>query len=388
MKSTIIAGLAAMSLAMAACSSGETAQPQWQLVEDLRIGGDEGGDMTMFTDIRGIVAGPGGNIFVLDARPQEIRVFDSAGRFVRLAARKGQGPGEIAGGNGLLLVRDSIWVNDPNNGRWSAWSAADGAYLRQVSVPINSYGYIWEAGLDADGNIVDPISLPGTRTDANGRPTSEARLRRVRTDGRIVDTLLFPACVQRNPPAKTTFTGSNPDGGRTGQVIPFLAAPMGVLDGKGGYWCSPNDDYVIVHRSIATGDTLHTIRMPFTRLPVGAEERNEAIEVARKSLSRYQTVDADYSLIPASHPVFARFDADDQGRLWARRTTAKGAPLHFDVYERDGKRIAEVTSSVPFNRYPGLRVLGDRVYGVVNDADDIPSVVRARIVRDAGRVQP
>src|SRR5262247_522216 len=79
------------------------AQARWQLVEDLRIGGDQS-DMTIFSDIRGVVAGPKGHIFVLDAKPQEIRMFDAAGKFVALAARKGAGPGEIAHANGMLVM--------------------------------------------------------------------------------------------------------------------------------------------------------------------------------------------------------------------------------------------------------------------------------------------
>ena len=57
----------AVSLVLSAIlPAAATAQPQWQLVEDLRIGGEEA--MTMFTDIRGIVAGPQGHIFVRQTR--------------------------------------------------------------------------------------------------------------------------------------------------------------------------------------------------------------------------------------------------------------------------------------------------------------------------------
>src|SRR5690349_17225277 len=108
--------IALFALLTATVSTVAGAQAKWQLVEDLRIGGD-GADATMFTDVRSVVAGPGGQIFVLDARPQEIRMFDRTGKFVALTARKGQGPGEIAGANGMVVLRDTIWVNDPRNGR-------------------------------------------------------------------------------------------------------------------------------------------------------------------------------------------------------------------------------------------------------------------------------
>src|SRR5688500_16387992 len=95
-----------MTLLAMTVASAASAQSKWQLVGDRRIGGDAE-DATMFTEVRSIVAGPTGHIFVLDVRPQEIRVFERTGKFVSLAARKGQGPGEIAGANGMVVLRDT-----------------------------------------------------------------------------------------------------------------------------------------------------------------------------------------------------------------------------------------------------------------------------------------
>lgn len=370
-------------VALLALAATARAQSQWQLVEDLRIGGDAS-EATIFTDIRGVVEGAQGQIFVLDSRPQEIRLFDRTGKFVARIARKGQGPGEIVGGNGMLLLRDTIWVSDPNNGRWSAWSAHDGKYVGQVKVPINSYGFIWDAGLDASGRILDPVSVPGTRTGPDGRPVYERRLRRVSTDGRIIDTIPMADCVQRNPPVKSTFRGSGmgPRGpGGTTMSIPFLPRPLVVMDGKGGVWCTPNDEYLLVHRSVEKADTLHAIRQRYTRIPVPRAERDAEVERVRKALTQYSVVDADYSLIPSLHPVFVRLDADDRGRLWARRTASPGAPHQFDVYDTNGRAVATVTTTIPFARYVPLHFRGDHVYGVAEDADGVPHVVRARIIR-------
>lgn len=355
------------------------AQPRWQLVEDLRIGGEEA--MTMFTDIRGIVAGPQGHIFVLDFRPQEIRVFDRSGKFVTLAARKGQGPGEIVNSNGMVVVNETVWANDPSNGRWSAYSAVDGKYLRQITVPIRGYGYVWDAGADRDGRIIEAISVRTDRVDpATKRPISERRIQRVRIDGVIVDTLPEAACTQRSKPAKTTFTGSTPGVGNSFYGIPFLPRELSVFDGRSGYWCSPNDEYLLVHRSLANGDTLHAVRKPYTRVPVSREERERAVTDARTSLARYKDIDADYSLIPSAHPVFQRLDLDDKGQLWARRVTADSSRA-IDVYDGAGKQIATVTTTIPFQAWLPIHIRGDFVYGVIRDEDDVPYVVRARILR-------
>ena len=374
----------ALGLLTFVCASTAGAQARWQLVEDLRIGSD-GEETATFTDVRSIVAGPTGNIFVLDARPQEIRVFDRSGKFLALAARRGQGPGEIAGANGMILLRDTIWANDPRNSRWAAWSALDGRYARQLTIPIRSYGFLWEAGTDGEGRIVDPVSIPTDRTDAKGRPVSDRRLRRVRTTGGA-DTVPLPACTQRTGPAQLTFVGENPNPGPGGLFntviqIPFLPRPLTAIDGRGGIWCAPNDEYVLVHLALGKADTLHTIRMPYTRLPVPRAARDSAIDQAKKSLARFKVVDADYSLVPASHPVFSRLDVDDRGQLWARRTTPAGSPSSFDVYDASGGRVATVSSTVRFAPHLPVHVRGEHVYGVVLDEDDVPNVVRARIVR-------
>ena len=382
----IVAAACALASAFVPFASAH-AQAQWQLVEDLRIGSDAS-EMTIFTDVRGIVAGPQGNVFVLDWRPQEIRMFDRTGRFVSLVARKGQGPGEIAQGNGMLLVRDTLWVNDPSNGRWGAWSATDGKFLRHFSIPINSFGYIWEAGTDAEGRIVQPISVPSGRTGPDGRPMSDRRLQRVRTDGRIADTLPLRGCQPRVIPSKTSFSGTNPDRGGSYVQIPYLPRPLMVTDGRGGFWCSPNDEYLLVHGSLAKGDTLQAVRQPYTRLAVPRAARDSQIQRIRTSLSRYQVVDADYSLIPDVQPVFVRLDADDKGQLWALRTTPAGAPLSFDVYDPAGRKTATVTTSLRFAPYRPLHFRGDYVYGVITDDDEVPHVVRARIVRGATPGRP
>ena len=150
----------ATSVALTIAPCVLSAQTQWTLVEELRIGAAET-EATTFADVRGIALGTGGQIFVLEFRTQEIRAFDATGKFIKNIARKCAGPGEIASANGLAHVPDgTIWVNDPGNGRFSVFRA-DGTFLRQQVVPINSYGYIWAAVIDSKNRVNDPITCGG-----------------------------------------------------------------------------------------------------------------------------------------------------------------------------------------------------------------------------------
>jgi hypothetical protein len=366
-----------------ACDPGDNGDAtSWRLVEELRIGADSGSEMTAFTDIRAVVAGTDGRIFVLEMRPPQIRVFNQEGRFLSLAAREGQGPGEVSDANGMLIVRDTIWVNDPQNRRWSAWSAVDGRYIGQVTLPIMSHSWLWDAGVDAEGRILDPIMVPVATPGANGSRW-EGRLQRVRSDGTIVDTVALPECEQRQPPVTRSFTGSTsgPRGGGGSYAIPFVPRAVRAFDGKGGIWCSPNDEYLLVYRTVGTSDTVKTVRRPYSLTPVSAPDREAEVAKAKAFLARYEKVEADYSLIPAVHPVFDRLQSDDAGRLWARRSVSADSSPIFDVYDATGAPVASVTTAIRF--VPGfpVTVQGDRVYGVVHDADEVQQVVRARIVR-------
>lgn len=61
----------------------------------LEIGALEGSPQEVFGLIRDATIGTDGTLFVLDARYNEVRVFDSTGAFVASVGRPGRGPGEF-----------------------------------------------------------------------------------------------------------------------------------------------------------------------------------------------------------------------------------------------------------------------------------------------------
>ena len=291
----------ALTLLVGAGVTDATAQATWRIEQDLSIGGDD--ERTIFVDIRSVVAGPTGNIFVLDFRSQDIRMFDANGRLVKVVARRGQGPGEISNANGMLLTPDgTLWTSDPSGSRWSAFSATDGTFLRQVRLPIRRYGYVWQTGLDERGRIVDEISVQSlTQRGPDGRPANETRLRlvdvrpeavRAAADtalfGPPADTVAVPFCSPRVPPRTVSFVGYDATGSAAGFIsVPFLPRPLMAYGLDGTLWCTGSDEFTILHRSVATGDTLHTIRGTYPAVPVTAQERRDAIAAADRFLARY-----------------------------------------------------------------------------------------------------
>lgn len=66
----------------------------FELQEDISIGNNEGNEEYVFSKIR-IDVDQRGNLYVLDERASEIRVFDSNGMYIRNIGKFGQGPGEF-----------------------------------------------------------------------------------------------------------------------------------------------------------------------------------------------------------------------------------------------------------------------------------------------------
>jgi hypothetical protein len=74
--------------------------------------------------------------------------------------------------------------------------------------------------------------------------------------------------------------------------------------------------------------------------------------------------------------------ADDAGNLWVLRSESPANRPTFDIWDATGAQIG--VARLPFGVNMMLfqpRVLGNAFYAVIDDDDDVPSVVRARIVR-------
>lgn len=356
-----------------AVASPSSAQQRWTLSEEIRIGSvDEG--PAMFSDIRGFVVLPDGDIWVLDYKTQDIRVFDSAGKFVRVIGRRGAGPGEMRTANGLLLAPDGrVWVNDPGNSRYSVFDG-EGNHVANHVIPINSFGFIWDAMIDTAGVIHDRAYFPA--------PGGEGKyaIRRVRPTGAIADTIPLVTCARRRPTEETTFQARSDRGGRMSQ-IPYVSAPVTAWDPRGYFWCAMSGEYDIVQLRAGRGDTLRRITRQVAPVPVTAAERDAVIARVKETFKDFPGVNLDFSRIPKVKPSLEALHVDDRGNLWVRRTSVDTTASAFDVFNRNGSHIATADARFAPWRYASPTIRGDHFYAIVRDEDDVPFILRARIAR-------
>lgn len=101
--------------------------PPWRLEEDLVIGVEYGNEEYMIRGPRDFTVLEDGSIVILDSNPVQLRVYDSAGRFIREFGQAGRGPTDLpsyAVGRGVFrdagLERFEIWSGWPT--RIQTWN--------------------------------------------------------------------------------------------------------------------------------------------------------------------------------------------------------------------------------------------------------------------------
>ena len=134
--------------------------PVARLTEDLRIGqafGDSPDAPDLFGQPIAVATDDANNIYVADHQSSDIRVFDSAGNFVRRIGRRGRGPGEFQFITGVLWQRQTgiLWARDPIRGLLLAFDST-GALLHENRHGDYTFTTIpWRSVADTSGHLVE-----------------------------------------------------------------------------------------------------------------------------------------------------------------------------------------------------------------------------------------
>lgn len=102
------------------------------LTEDLVIGESDTDKAPLFFSIRTVRVDENDNIYVLDSRAGQIKVFDKQGNHLRDIGKKGQGPGEIMNPASMEVFKGKdIVIYDLGNGRISVFSST-GEVIKEI----------------------------------------------------------------------------------------------------------------------------------------------------------------------------------------------------------------------------------------------------------------
>ena len=351
-----------------------TEEERWIASVSLTLGRIEGEGADLFGRVWGLAVDSVGNLFVLDALAQEIRVFDRDGLHLRTFGGRGEGPGEFGYADGLRMDSEgTLWVFDPRRACLTSFRP-DGTYLGSVHRPIRGSVVPWPAEFLPDGSVVDWFfSLPERNRSLPGASGSLDLYEPIRLypGEERVDT--FPGIEVRYPTVGETRI---PMAGR----FAFVQSSAGP-----SFWSSHISEYKLVKRSLS-GDTLLIVSLegvrPSSITPTEADSLNRALnELARlrppgapKPPSRRD--------LPRHRPVVDRLLLDDEGHLLVFPRLEGFSPgAVMDVFIEDtGEYLGRVDLPVPLagREFPAL-ALNRQLCFVVRGEFDVQRVVRLEL---------
>ncbi|MEP6591652.1 MAG: hypothetical protein ABJC19_10760 [Gemmatimonadota bacterium] len=367
-------------------------------VETLRISGDA----KLFVPITQIAVSPAGEMAVWQAQDSRILIFSPDGRNIGSFGRAGEGPGEfrVLGAYGWL--GDSLWILDPGLHRTTLMTMR-GALVRiepwlpQLTLPKPSqlvfrggFGGAAPGAIFADGSFVPlaGVHLP-QRIGADGRigESSLESVIRVGADGVLRRVLLTTPPLARETACVQVWEAGTVSGSVSS---PYCATPIKVF--------SPDGSRVMLVRQsnasqksstfevllISThGDTLLHRNLEYQPQRIPSEvlraEAGKSLprgltlsqmpKPYRDALGRLPRVD--------QYPPIGRGLLGTDGAIWLELNGPWKEHRWLLLSSEDGSVIGNLELSPSIT----LRAVSrGMVWGREVDDDDVPSVVRLRVV--------
>jgi hypothetical protein len=315
------------------------------LKEDLALGGS-GETAEMFSEITAFAVDKDENIYIVDRKEHQVRVFDRAGKLIRSFGKQGQGPGEFNQPVGIHLTpNNELMIEDGLNRRLALFTP-EGKFLKNISLGktlglLNIY-------LDSKGNII-------------GRELSTADQKfmwQVKKYDRDLNPLFTIDAVEfQNPLA--------------GKINPFLHMFVYTLGGKDTIIYGNPKQYEIKIFS-PVGKLMKKILKDYDPVEISEEDKKEGLaKIPESGIGLKERLE-----IPKYYPAYVNFTLDEEGRMFVR-TYKKGKTKKehfFDVFDADGRYIAEIRLNID----PGLWK-NKKLYGQDETEDGYNVLKRFRV---------
>lgn len=299
-----------LALVIAGCDRAparESAAPVWSLSAEptLMIGSDSVPETT-FGGIAGVVGLGDGRIAVLDPRATEVRLFDSAGAYLRTIARPGRGPGEFTAIDWIQEHGDSILVHDIIQRR-AAVLGTDGTVHRTVvPAPDSTIPWLYLAARLRGGVWVANVPQAGQRQPGLSHDSLRYGLLSPAASG-----VFQPLVVVAGTVLVRTPLGTTPARFHIGDIVTPLGDRLAVIDPDSG----------TVRLFSRTGSEPAGFPVPIPRIPLTPEMT--AASLARETANApvpemrlaWEAFDAAEPK-PAVLPMFRAALADGDAALW------------------------------------------------------------------------
>ena len=280
--------------------------------EDLTIGLKEGQEDYMLLQPVDLDVDAQGNIYVLDRKASQIKVYDRNGKFLRTISKKGQGPGEVQSPRDIHITpKGEILVNDTSTRRLLFFSL-DGQFIKEISA-----GKMWllvNPKVDNSGNIIAAFTLMG----------EEFKEELKKFDPKLKPILTITSIPIAKPPV----------------INPYFPR---------AYWCVDKEDNIMwgittkYEFSIINpqGKLIKKIVKDYNPEKITKEDKAKRI----KDMYGDNPVPSEVKLeFPKNFPAFREFTCDGQGRIFVRtyEKTKEKRGSYYDIFDSEGRYIAKV----------------------------------------------
>ncbi len=337
-----------------------------------------------------------GRVYASEPTLQHVMVFAPDGTFERVLGRAGQGPGEFQAPGNLTWTGDTLVVYDFQLGAnlFDPGLSFAGRVSFHVQTDDNPWFGILPFFLLADGSVMGFAPTP-TSAVASGEIPTQRWFRLSRT-GDILDTLAVlplkgqfsevdfgtPTPAVPDPLPSNPLSAIPPDG----SFIVLVERAPATVDGSPIYR---------VDRVALTGDTVRYGDQDFTPASLSEAERDSIAEskaswyadVHHITLERATQALRDQIAWPAYRPPVTAALAATDGTVWLRREKAQADSIRWDVLDAELEPLGTVKLPAALDAkvvMPGSATTegagtGWRLYGVVLDEYDVPSIEEWRV---------
>jgi hypothetical protein len=315
-----------------------------------------------------------GRIYVADGFGQVV-VLDAGGALVRRIGGPGDGPGEFRGLSDLRVVEgDTLLVFDFAHSRITVYAPdVDRPAYTTSLVSAGMFPYSVDR-IGRDRRLVGfyrGTFMPGDERDENHARLEVVRL--LNPDGSLHRDSVLAVPEREN---LLLFT----EGEFTGVFADPFARETLIRVGSDGSIHHVWTDSTVVHVTRAGGGS--TVIRPEVRRTPRAIRRDE-VEGHVQRLARSSTTEAQARQMLASKqvstwPLLKDFRLDERDRIWLAFTPATdSAEVEWEGFDRRGRPVGgfRLPASVTVHR-----IVGDRLYAVLTDDLDVPSVAVFRLI--------
>ena len=351
---------------------------EWKTGEQVEIG-----------DITDIAIAPDGRVYLWDIQTPAVWQLSADGKQIKQVGRKGAGPGEYDGVNGITVRPDGKLISwDAGNTRVNVYGP-DGQ--SQGTWRLFSEGRLFIGGGALTATVDNRVFMKTSIRRRNERD-AEAAVVTFDQSGVPRDTTF----VQMFP-GDAPLVARRPEGnGSSSRYLPYGTSTKYALSPLGHIVSGPGRPYVV--HTMYKGRPLR-IERQYTPVPVSRDERDKLrAQVEARMRNTQPNWTWTGSDVPETKPAYENFMIGADGRIWVQLSvesekyepempsTPRPNPFpvvpyrakeqRWDIFEPDGRFVARVVAPRLFRAFAAR---GDSVWGMTRDQDDVPTVVKMRI---------